>query len=89
MEMAEEMHSYRILLVDDEEAITTHLGPFLERAGFEVMIAGDGEAALRLVDEVRCDVCAGGATGPRLSCSRRSAHRSSAPWRSMRGRTTI
>jgi len=36
----------RILLVDDEVAITSNLGPFLERAGFAVQVAGDGEAAL-------------------------------------------
>jgi DNA-binding response OmpR family regulator len=36
----------RILLVDDERAITSNLAPFLERAGFEVAIASDGEEAL-------------------------------------------
>lgn len=36
----------RVLLVDDEEAITSTLGPYLERAGFEVVVAGDGEEAL-------------------------------------------
>jgi DNA-binding response OmpR family regulator len=36
----------RILLVDDERAITSNLAPFLERAGFEVAVASDGEAAL-------------------------------------------
>jgi DNA-binding response OmpR family regulator len=35
-----------ILLADDEEAITAELQPFLERAGFEVLVARDGEAAL-------------------------------------------
>jgi DNA-binding response OmpR family regulator len=39
----------RIMLVDDEVAITSNLAPFLERAGFTVQVAGDGEAALRLV----------------------------------------
>ena len=39
----------RILLVDDEAAITSKLAPFLERAGFAVDVAGDGEAALRRV----------------------------------------
>jgi len=37
----------RILLVDDEEAITTNLAPFLERAGFTIEVADDGEEALR------------------------------------------
>lgn len=35
-----------ILLADDEEAITAELQPFLERAGFSVLVACDGEAAL-------------------------------------------
>ena len=41
----------RVLLVDDESAITNNLSPFLERAGFEVGVAEDGEAALtRMAD---------------------------------------
>ena len=36
----------RILLVDDEAAITSKLAPFLERAGFCVDVADDGETAL-------------------------------------------
>jgi len=36
----------KILLVDDEEAITSNLAPFLERAGFAVAVAADGEEAL-------------------------------------------
>jgi DNA-binding response OmpR family regulator len=39
----------RILLVDDESAITDNLAPFLERSGFIVAVAADGEAALRQV----------------------------------------
>lgn len=35
-----------ILLADDETAITANLAPFLERAGFRVTVAGDGQAAL-------------------------------------------
>ncbi len=38
--------STHILLVDDEQAITDNLAPFLKRAGFTVSVAGDGEAAL-------------------------------------------
>lgn len=37
----------KILLVDDETAITANLAPFLERAGFSVAIAIDGEEALQ------------------------------------------
>ena len=36
----------KLLLVDDETAITDRLAPFLARAGFEVRVAADGEAAL-------------------------------------------
>ncbi|MBN1316719.1 MAG: response regulator transcription factor, partial [Anaerolineales bacterium] len=34
--------SMKVLLVDDETAITGNLAPFLERAGYTVSIAGDG-----------------------------------------------
>jgi DNA-binding response OmpR family regulator len=37
----------KILLVDDESAITLNLSPFLERAGFTLAVAADGEEALR------------------------------------------
>jgi DNA-binding response OmpR family regulator len=36
----------KILLVDDEKAITANLKPFLERSGFHVETAADGEEAL-------------------------------------------
>jgi DNA-binding response OmpR family regulator len=39
----------RVLLVDDEAAITDNLAPFLSRSGLEVAVAADGEAALRQV----------------------------------------
>lgn len=39
----------RILLVDDEPAITENLRPVLERSGFEVETAGHGEEALRKI----------------------------------------
>lgn len=42
----------KLLLVDDETAITDRLAPFLSRAGFEVRVAADGEAAL---DEILSD----------------------------------
>lgn len=37
----------KLLLVDDEIAITDRLGPFLSRAGFEVRVVADGETALK------------------------------------------
>jgi DNA-binding response OmpR family regulator len=39
----------KILLVDDEAAITDNLAPFLRRAGYVVEVAGDGEEALQKV----------------------------------------
>lgn len=39
----------RVLLVDDESAITANLAPFLQRAGFDVAVAADGEEALQQV----------------------------------------
>jgi DNA-binding response OmpR family regulator len=36
----------KVLLVDDENAITTNLAPFLERAGYIVEVAANGEDAL-------------------------------------------
>jgi DNA-binding response OmpR family regulator len=41
-----------ILLVDDEEAITNNLRPFLERSGFRVTVAGDGQEALERIAEL-------------------------------------
>lgn len=50
-----------LLLVDDEEAITDSLGPFLTRSGFDVTIAHDGVEALAAVARhqpaiIVCDV---------------------------------
>jgi DNA-binding response OmpR family regulator len=39
----------KILLVDDEAPITDNLAPFLERAGFQVLVAANGEEALQKV----------------------------------------
>ena len=46
----------RLLLVDDETAITDRLAPFLSRAGFEVKVAGDGEAALKEISSYSPDL---------------------------------
>jgi DNA-binding response OmpR family regulator len=46
----------RVLLVDDETGITTNLAPFLERSGYEVGIAVDGEEALREVASFHPDL---------------------------------
>ena len=46
----------KILLVDDETAITTNLSPFLERSGYTVSVASDGEEALRQISSVNPDL---------------------------------
>jgi DNA-binding response OmpR family regulator len=46
----------RILVVDDEAAITSNLSPFLERAGFEVSTAADGQEALQKVTSFAPDL---------------------------------
>ena len=43
------METPKLLLVDDETAITDNLAPFLKRSGFDVTTAADGEQALKLV----------------------------------------
>ncbi len=46
----------KLLLVDDEHAITTNLAPILERAGMQVSVASDGEEALKTASEVHPDL---------------------------------
>ena len=49
-------HPYHLLLADDEAAITANLAPFLERAGFTVSVAADGEQALLQTTETTPDL---------------------------------
>ena len=46
-----------VILADDDDAITSNLAPFLERAGFTVHVAADGHAALDLAGRVDPDGC--------------------------------
>lgn len=46
----------KVLLVDDEEAITSILMPLMERAGFETSVAVDGVAGLNQLNQVRPDL---------------------------------
>jgi DNA-binding response OmpR family regulator len=50
------MNQAKILLVDDEAAITDNLAPFLGRAGFTVEVASDGQQALDKVAEYGPDL---------------------------------
>ncbi len=56
----------RILLVDDDTAITANLAPFLERAGFVVRSAGDGEEALGVLPVFAPDLIVLDVLMPRL-----------------------
>ena len=56
----------RLLLVDDDEAIRSNLAPFLERAGFDVTVAVDGEDALTHIAAERPDVIVLDVMMPRL-----------------------
>ena len=46
-----------MILADDDEAITSNLAPFLERSGFTVRVAPDGEAAAELIERLDPDAC--------------------------------
>jgi DNA-binding response OmpR family regulator len=56
----------KILLVDDEQAITDGLTPFLQRDGFTVAVAADGEEALRQVEAFAPDLIILDVLMPRL-----------------------
>lgn len=55
-----------VVLADDDDAITSNLTPFLERAGLTVHVAPDGEAALSLVRRLDPDGCILDVLMPRL-----------------------
>jgi DNA-binding response OmpR family regulator len=46
----------KILIADDEPSIVTALEFLLQRSGYEVLIARDGDEALRLVETMRPDL---------------------------------
>ncbi|HCX34542.1 MAG TPA: two-component system response regulator [Rhodocyclaceae bacterium] len=48
--------SQKILIVDDEPNIVISLEFLMKREGFEVAVAADGEAALRMVESERPDL---------------------------------
>ncbi len=56
----------RVLLVDDEAAITGNLAPFLERSGFTVTVAANGEEALNQVAAFSPDLIVMDVLMPRL-----------------------
>ncbi len=50
------MQAKRLLLVEDDRALSDLVSFHFERAGYDVTRTGDGEEALILVDEVRPDI---------------------------------
>lgn len=46
----------KLLLVDDEPDLIAELRPLMERSGYAVISAGDGEQALRLIESERPDL---------------------------------
>ena len=48
--------SATVLLVDDEAPIRRSLGPYLERGGYQVMLASDGVEALDLLAAYEVDI---------------------------------
>ena len=46
----------KILLVDDEQDITTNLAAFLGRSGFDTLTAGNGEEALGKIEREAPDL---------------------------------
>jgi DNA-binding response OmpR family regulator len=55
-----------ILLVDDETAITDNLAPFLNRSGFAVTVASNGEEALQMITASHPDMLILDVLMPRL-----------------------
>lgn len=46
-----------VVLADDDDAVTSNLAAFLERAGMTVRVAADGQAALNLIESLDPDGC--------------------------------
>ncbi len=60
------MDTARLLLVDDDEAITENLGPFLSRSGFDVTVAHDGVDALEKIEGVNPNLIVTDVMMPRM-----------------------
>jgi DNA-binding response OmpR family regulator len=56
----------RLLIVDDDAAITAPLAAFLERSGYDVRVAGDGQAGLEEVARERPDLVVSDVLMPRI-----------------------
>jgi CheY-like chemotaxis protein len=56
----------RVVILADDDGITSNLAPFLERSGLTVYVASDGEAVLELVERLDPDGCILDVLMPRL-----------------------
>ncbi len=56
----------RVLLADDEAAITANLAPFLERSGFSTSVVSDGQTALDQAHAINPDLIILDVLMPRL-----------------------
>jgi len=54
--MANPFSSYSVLIIDDEEAIREYVRTFLEKAGYRVMEADNGNTALHLLAQCAVDI---------------------------------
>lgn len=55
-EAAAENGAVRVLVIDDEEGMREGMRRVLDRKGFQVRTASDGEAAFRLLEQSPCDI---------------------------------
>ncbi len=60
------MSKKKLLVVDDESDLLAELKPLLERSGYEVFLASDGEQALDVVEKTRPDLIILDVLMPRL-----------------------
>jgi DNA-binding response OmpR family regulator len=73
--------SETVLLVEDEPPLQRKICEVMERAGYQVLVAGDGQEGWRLAEDARqvhlllTDVVMPNISGPRLSERLRTTHR--------------
>ena len=64
--MAEGAQRWRVLVAEDDGLFADAVDAFLRQAGFQVVVAGDGEAALRQAAGTRFDILVTDLRMPRL-----------------------
>ena len=74
------MSGRTVLLVDDEAPIRETLGPFLERNGFTVRTAADGEEALASLADEPADIVVSDVLMPRRDGRSLLREQGTTPW---------